>query len=240
MSEATTIIISGGFKETVLSDAEKIFGKLPNTPKPTKVKVAESQEIPQVLVKHKETDQTHIVLGVRAFDTFSPQVPILKVLSGVLGGGMSSRLFTKLRDELGLCYYVGASPDLYTDHGVFQISVGADTKKVAQAIMAVMEELKKLVSEKVPDGELRKSKDFLIGNLYLGLESSDELAQFYGMQEILRKPIKNSEQVAKEIEKVTVEDIQNLACQLLVDKNLNLALIGPFKDKQKFQSILKF
>ena len=90
----------------------------------------------------------------------------------------------------------------------------------------------------VPTSELRKAKDFLIGNLYLGLESSDELAQFVGMQEILRKPLKNAERVAKEIEAVTSADIQNLAREIFVPEGLNLAVIGPFKDKKKFLSLL--
>ncbi|KKU25576.1 MAG: Peptidase M16 domain protein [Candidatus Magasanikbacteria bacterium GW2011_GWA2_46_17] len=238
VAEATTIVISGGFEENILSHIENLFAGLPDTKKPEKAKVMDSQKAPAVLVKHKETDQTHIVLGARAFDTFDPKAPTLRVLSAILGGGMSSRLFVKLRDELGLCYYVSASPDLYADHGLFQVAVGADTKKVSIAINAIIDELKKLKSESVPEAELRKSKDFLIGNLYLGLESSDELAQFIGSQEALHKPLKNPEVIAKEIETVTVADIQNLARQIFVSSGFNLALIGPFKDKKQFLSLL--
>ncbi|MES2088030.1 MAG: pitrilysin family protein [Patescibacteria group bacterium] len=240
VGEATTIIVSGGFDEAVVDHVEKIFSVLPKPKKFEKPKVIESQVSPKILIKEKETDQTHLVLGVRAFSVFDPQAPILRVLCAVLGAGMSSRLFTKLRDELGLCYYVSASPDLYTDHGIFQVSVGADTKKVPETIKAVMEELKRLKSELVSEEELRKTKDFLVGNLYLSLESSDELAQFIGMQEVLRKPIKLAEQVSKEIEMVTPEQIKALAQKLFIDQSLNLAIIGPFKDNSPFLDVLKF
>lgn len=103
-----------------------------------------------------------------------------------------------------------------------------------------LEELKKMAVELVPETELRKTKDFLIGNLYLSLESSDELAQFYGIQEILRKPIKMAGKVAEELEKVSAEDIQKIAREIFQDKNLNLALIGPYKDEQEFLPLLKF
>lgn len=237
---ATTVIISGGFEPAVTEQIEKIFSVLPNNNKQEKLPVVEKQTEPKILLKTKETDQAHFVLGVRAFGIFDPKVPVLKVLGSVLGAGMSSRLFVRLRDELGLCYYVGASSDLYTDHGVLQVSVGADTKKIAQSIEAVMGELKKISNELVPENELRKTKDLLIGNLYLGLESSDELAQYYGMQEILLKPIKSPEILASEIESVTVKQINDLAKEIFKNENLNLAIIGPSKDTKDFVPLLEF
>jgi predicted Zn-dependent peptidase len=237
---ATTVIISGGFENSILEKAEEVFSTLNVVDKTEKIPVLESQSEPKLLIKQKETDQTHLVLGTRAFGVFDKRVPTLRVLSAILGAGMSSRLFVRLRDELGLCYYVGATSDLYTDHGIFQVSVGADTSKVFEAIEAVILELKKIINEEVPSDELRKTKDLLIGNMYLSLESSDELAQYYGSQEILRKPIKTPEIIAKEVESVTSEDVKKLAREIFVTENLNLALIGPFSDQKKFIEILKF
>jgi len=240
VAEATTVVVSGSFDETKMEKSiGKIFGKMSEAKKPGKVSVTEAQKAPAILVKHKETDQTHLVIGARAFDTFSPQVPCLKLLGVILGGGMSSRLFQKLRDELGLCYYVSASSDLYTDHGVFTVSAGVATEKVSSAITAILEELRGLADSPPPASELRKAKDFLIGNFYLSLESSDELAQFVGLQEVLRKPLKTPEQIAEEIEKVTALEIQNLARQIFTPQNLNLALIGPFKDDKQFLPLLR-
>ncbi len=144
VGKATTVIISGAFSR---KDMEKqvsvLFGGMSEAEMAGKLSVKESQKAPAVLVKYKETDQTHLVLGVRTFSTFDEKAPVLRVLSTILGGGMSSRLFTKLRDELGLCYYVSASPDLYTDHGLFQVAAGVDTSKVKAAIEAILAELRR-------------------------------------------------------------------------------------------------
>jgi predicted Zn-dependent peptidase len=240
VAEATTVVIAGAFNEKMMEDSvNRIFGKMSATKKQNKREVVEVQKSPVVLVAHKETDQTHLVLGVRTFSTYDRRAPTLRVLGTILGGGMSSRLFVKLRDELGLCYYVSGAPDLYTDHGVFQVAAGVDTAKAEVAIEAILEEWRRLADSPPPASELRKAKDFLIGNLYLSLESSDELAQFYGMQEVLRKPLKEPERVAKDIESVTPEDIQNLAREIFRPELLNLALIGPFKDENKFLPLLR-
>jgi predicted Zn-dependent peptidase len=158
----------------------------------------------------------------------------------VLGGGMSSRLFQKLREEMGVGYYVRAYNDVFTDHGFFQISAGVDNKRINEVIEAVLEECKKLKEELVSDEELNKVKECLIGNMRLSLESSDDIANFYGGQGLLKKEIKSAEQKAQELRKVTAREIKNLANEIFKDNKLNLALIGPFKEKEKFSKILKF
>jgi len=239
--EATTVVVAGAFNEVLVEkQVQDIFGKIPSAKKPEKLAVTENQKSPAILLQHKKTDQAHLVLGVRAFSAFDKRLPALRVLSSVLGGGMSSRLFMKLRDELGLCYYVNSSPDLYTDHGIFQVSVGVDTARVPDAVKAIMAELGKFLESYVPEAELRKSKDFLVGNLYLSLESSDELAQFIGSQEIIRKDLESPEKIAADIEKVTSEEILQLARQIFKTESLNLAIVGPFKDKKVFLPLLKF
>ena len=102
------------------------------------MKVKEIQTKPEVLIKFKETDQTHFVLGVRSYDLFNKKNAILSVLGGVLGGGMSSRLFQKFREEMGVGYYVRAYNDAYTDHGFFQVSAGVDNKRIEEVIKAVL------------------------------------------------------------------------------------------------------
>ncbi len=179
-------------------------------------------------------------LYVRTYDLFHKQNAGLIVLSGILGGGMSSRLFQKLREEMGVGYYVRAYNDTYTDHGFFQISAGVDNKRIDEVIEAVLLECKKLKDYKVSKEELDKVKECLIGNMKLLLESTDDIANFYGGQELLKKELRSAEQKAIEIRKVTARQIQTLAGDIFKDKKLNLALIGPFKDKAKFQKILKF
>ena len=153
---------------------------------------------------------------------------------------MSSRLFQKLREEMGVGYYVRASNDAFTDHGFLDVSAGVDNKRVYEVVSVVLEEFKKLTQELVAERELKKVKDFMIGNMYLGLESSDDLAEFYGIQEVLRKELFTPQEVAKKIKAVTATDIKRVARNIFQDKNLNLALIGPLRDKKAFSSILKF
>lgn len=238
---ATTIVVAGRVTEQeVLREVNKIFGKIPNNRKAPKLKVKEKQTKPEVLVKFKKTDQTHFVLAVRTYDLFNKKNAILSVLGGVLGGGMSSRLFQKLREEMGVGYYVRAYDDAFTDHGFFQVSAGVDNKRIEEVLRAVLNECNKLKKELVGKEELEKVKECLIGNMKLSLEASDDIANFYGSQELLKKEIKNAEEKAKEIRKVKAKEIQNLARDIFKDQKLNLALIGPFKEKAKFLKILKF
>ncbi|MFH1608655.1 MAG: pitrilysin family protein [Patescibacteria group bacterium] len=238
---ATTLVVAGKINEKeVLAEVRKVFGKIKNRRKTQKIKVKEKQNKPKVLLKFKETDQTHFVLAVRTFDIFNKKNAVLSVLGGVLGGGMSSRLFQKLREEMGVGYYVRAYSDAYTDHGLFQISAGVDNKRVEEVIGAVLEECRKLVKIKVGAEELEKVKECLIGNMKLSLESSDDIANFHGGQELLRKKIDSADKKAEEVRKVTAEQIQNLAKEIFKNNKLNLALIGPFKKEEKFLKILKF
>ena len=241
LPEATVIVVAGSVTEKdVLKEVEKVFGQIPRGKKSKKIKVKESQEKPVALVKYKKTDQTHFVLGVRSYDFFNKKSAVLSVLGGVLGGGMSSRLFQKLREEMGVGYYVRAYNDSYTDHGVFQISAGVDNKRINEVIEAVLEECRKLKIDKVSEDELGKVKECLIGNMKLSLESSDDIANFYGGQELLKNEVRLAEEKADEIRKVTAIQIKDLANKIFRDDVLNLALIGPFKDKAKFLKILKF
>ncbi|OGI62742.1 hypothetical protein A2818_01695 [Candidatus Nomurabacteria bacterium RIFCSPHIGHO2_01_FULL_40_12] len=241
LPEATVLVVAGQVSEHhVLKEVKRVFEAIPRGRKTGKVKVKQKQRHPQALVKWKKTDQTHFVLSVRSYDFFNKKSPTLSVLGGILGGGMSSRLFQKLREEMGVGYYVRAFNDAFTDHGFFQVSAGVDNKRINEVIQAVLEECRKLKNFKVNDEELNKVKECLIGNMKLSLESSDDIANFYGSQELLKRELKNIEEKAKEIRKVTASQIQNLAKDIFKNKRLNLALIGPFREKSKFLKILKF
>ncbi len=241
LPEATVLAVAGKVTEKeVMSEVNKIFGIVKRGKKGSKIKVKEIQKKPEALVKFKETDQTHFVLGVRTYGLFNKKSAVLSVLGGVLGGGMSSRLFVKLREEMGVGYYVRAYNDAYTDHGFFQISAGVDNKRIDEVIYAVLEECRKLKKFKVTPEELNKVKECLIGNMKLTLESSDDIANFHGGQELLKREILTAEEKAKEIRKVTASQIQAMAKDIFKNEKLNLALIGPFKEKEKFLKMLKF
>ncbi|MFN4181280.1 MAG: M16 family metallopeptidase [Candidatus Paceibacteria bacterium] len=237
---ATTLVVAGQVSEhDVLKEAERIFGSIPNGTKGTKQKVKEKQAKPAMLIKYKKTDQSHFVLAFRSFDLFSKKNAALSVLGGILGGGMSSRLFQKLREEMGVGYYVRAYEDAYTDHGFFQVSAGVDNKRVTEVLEAVLSECKKLATELVPEDELKKVQDYIVGNMKLDLESSDSIAHFHGLQDVLKKDIKTMDDKAREIYQVTSQEVLEVAKDIFKDKNMNLALIGPVKNKNPINKILK-
>ena len=152
---------------------------------------------------------------------------------------MSSRLFEKIRDEMGAGYYVGAENESLTDHGYFAAFVGADNKRVPEILKAVLLEFERIRGIKVGEEELAKVKNYLIGNLFSGLETSESLASFYGGTLVLGQPLKTPEEVAKKLRAVTAEHIQHVARDLFKEKNLNCALIGPFKNKKKLEKIFR-
>ncbi len=242
VAEATTVIIAGGGLEEkkLVKDIEKKFAAISSRKKGKKKRVVESQVKPNILVKNKKTDQTHLVLGVRTFSTHSKHKMALNVLRGVLGGGRSSRLYQKLRDEMGVGYYVRAFNDSFTDHGVFAVSTGVDNKRVSEVTKAILGEFRKTTEELVSEKELKKAKDYTIGNIMLGLESSDDLAEYYGIQEILQKPIVDPNQLSNNIRAVTARDVRAVARKIFKNERLNLALIGPFKNDEQFKNIFKF
>ncbi|MGC9610787.1 MAG: pitrilysin family protein [Minisyncoccia bacterium] len=237
--QATIVTISGGFKGVgLINKIEKYFSALKPGTKSSKLKVKEAQLKPRESVNFKDSDQTHMVLGFRAFGIHDKRRLVLQVASEVLGGGMSSRLFKKIRDELGAAYYVRADADLYSDHGLFEMAAGVDHKKLESVIKAGLQEFVRLRDELVSEKELKKAKEHLIGNLYLSLETSDELAHFYGSQEVSGLKLSSPQELARKVNKVTAEDVRNVMRQIIKNSRLNLALIGPFK-KKSFLDILK-
>ncbi len=241
LAKSTVVVVSGKFdEEEAIKKINQAFSGIADTAKAAKLKTSESQAKPQMAIKFKETDQTHLVLGVRAFDIFDKRKYALQVASDILGGGMSSRLFQRIREELGAAYYVHAEADLYTDHGILSVASGVDKNKLEDVISAITHEFGKLKNETVEVQELQRAKDHLVGNLFLGLETSDQIAGFYGAQEILSRSIITPEELAQRVQAVTAEEIKSVGRDILKDERLNLAIIGPLKDKEtSLQPLLK-
>lgn len=239
VAKATTVVVAGNFDEKkIKKEVEQKFNNLSKSGKAKKLKVIEKQDTPEIKIEERKTDQSHLVLGVRGYPIAHKYNATAKVMNAVLGAGMSSRLFQKMREEMGVGYYVRSSYDALTDHGVLSVSIGADVKRVEEVINAILAEFKKLKDELVSDEELNKTKEYLIGTMYLGLESSDSLAELYGFQEIMNRPLKTADEIAKEIKKVTAKEIRDLARKIFVEKHLNLAIVGPVGDESRVKSLL--
>jgi len=241
IAPSTAVVIAGDFSEKKITHLiGDIFSGMKRGRKIKKLETKISQSKPSAIAKFKESDQTHIVVGVRAFDTFDKRRHAMQVLADVLGGGMSSRLFKKVREELGAAYYVRAGGELFLDYGHFSVSAGVDHRKLEVVIKAILGEFERLADELVGENELQRAKDHMVGNFILGMETSDELAGFYGSQEILSEKLLKPSQIMDKIQNVSPEEIRGLARAIFKNEGLNLALIGPYHNTETFKKILRF
>ncbi len=237
----TTVVIVGGIENDPKELVMKHFANIPSGEAIKKPKTIESQSGPQIDLFDKKTDQIHLILGVRAFDLFDKRRYPLAVLSDILGGSMSSRLFRKVREQMGAAYYVRSSADLGSDAGALVISTGIDRSRIHEITEAIVGEMKSLRDTLVSDEELNKSKDHLSGRLVLQLETSDEVAAFYGTDEATAGMVRTPEEILEGIKKVTAEDVMSVARDIMKDDLLNLSAVGPFGDgdKESLAAILK-
>lgn len=236
----TIVCIAGNFNQKeVKKKVEKYFKGLRKKPAKDKPKVIERQGRPQSLIYYKKTDQTHLCLGVRGYNLSQPEKYSQEILTSILGANMSSRLFISIRERKGLCYYIRTSSEYSTDAGYLVTQVGVPHKNVGEVIKLILKEYKNVKTKKVSDQELKKAKDYLRGISTLSLESSDAQASFYSLQELLSRKILTPKEKFAKLDKVTLNDVQKAARDIFRPEKLNLALIGPHKDKLKFQQLLK-
>ena len=191
-----------------------------------------------VLLHTKASEQAHLILGVRGYPIGHPNRYALQLLAVVLGGGMSSRLFTEVREKRGLGYYVHAGNTAYTDAGTFYSSAGVDVERVDEAITTILGEMRKMASEPVPADELEKARGYAKGRFVLRLESPQGTIQYGLRREVLEGEIEDPDELIRQLDLVTVEDVQRVAKDLFEDKRLYLALVGPFDDPDRFEKLL--
>jgi predicted Zn-dependent peptidase len=220
------------------AEVEQAFGHLESRSSGS-FRAAEFVQIePRVKIETRDSDQAHLRLGVRGIQTTSPDRYAMQVLTTVLGGGMSSRLFTEVRERLGLAYYVYGYHQSYDDTGTLFSQAGVDVNRIDQAVETIVREFRKLAGETVPEDELRRCKNYLKGRMVLQLEDPRGLILFGLRREVLEGRVAEPEEVLEGIEAVTAADVRRLAAQVIVDDGLNLALVGPFDDEQRFLDVL--
>jgi predicted Zn-dependent peptidase len=238
-SKNTVVCVAGNISEKESIDkVKKCFAGIRRIKPKDKLSVKEKQKEPKVLIHYKKTDQTHLCLGVRGFGLFNEKRLFQTVLATILGGFMSSRLFISVREEKGLAYYIKTLSDSATDTGYLVTRAGVDHKKAEEAVELILKEYKKIRERGVNKSELQKAKDYLKGTLNLSLESSDNQASFYSVQELLKGEILTPEKKLKQLEKVSLDDLKEVAEEIFKKENLNLALIGPFKKEASFKKLL--
>ncbi len=186
----------------------------------------------------KQSDQAHLCLGVRTHEVDHPDRYVVDVLRVVLGGGMSSRLFTEVRERRGLAYYVLAMIQGYRDTGSLFAQAGVDVKRVDEAIETIVGEFSKIAEEPVPADELGKAKAYAKGRFVLSLESPQGVNMFGLRREVLEDAHPDPAEVLAGVDAVTAEDVQRVAQELITDEGLRLAVIGPFDDAERFEKLL--
>lgn len=237
----TIICIAGKIEDSqIIEKVKEYFSKIKSIKAIKKPKVIERQTGPECLLKERKTDQTHLCLGVRVYNLFHPLRYAQEILGIILGGMMSSRLFIKVRERLGLAYYITTEVSADPDTGFLVTQAGVDNKNVEKAIITILKEYKRISQKKVPVAELKKAKDYIKGKMTLQMEASDAQASFYGIQELLENKILTPKEIYAKIDKVSTDDVLKVSRDIFQSQKLNLALIGPFKDKIKFQKLLKF
>ena len=176
---------------------------------------------------------------MRGYSLFHKDIYAFYLLSTILGGGMSSRMWISVREKQGLAYYVFVHDHSDLDTGFLLTHAGINNKELEKAIKTIIGEYKKIRDIKISQKELRKAKDHIKGKAILSMESSNAQAMFFARQELLKNNILTLDEKLAKIEAVTVNDIQRVAKDIFRPEKLNLALIGPFKDKQRFEKLLK-
>jgi predicted Zn-dependent peptidase len=219
--------------------AEKYFGKFRRTDFKDKLGTPEAQSEPQIKIHVKDGDQVNLSLGVRTGNTYHPDRFILRVLSVVLGGSMSSRLFTEIREKRGLAYFIQTQTEFYTDTGYLTTRAGVPEEKTEEAIKTILVEYRRLKNRLVSESELRRAKDLIRGRTIIGFEESDAVANWLGRQAVLKEKLMSADEFFARIEAVKAEDLRRAARDIFRNEKLNLALIGPFRNYDPFRKILK-
>ena len=186
----------------------------------------------------KQTEQAHLVFGVEGVSALSNDHFAQKLLSVILGGSMSSRMFLRIREAKGLCYYISTSTDNYLDTGLLSTRAGVDQSRLHEAISAIRHEYEVAARDGFEAQELRRAKDFLKGKTTLAMEDSEERAHFFGKQQLLYPAVRDLPAYFQKIEDVTLESINRLAKKLLHKDNFRLVVIGKEKDEKKLEELI--
>jgi len=239
------ITVAGGIDEEKVGKlVEKYFGSLQKgNGKGEKVgsKFENNQSKPKFRLQNKKSEQANLILGFTAEGRGYEKRFSQSILSAILGGGMSSRLFIEIRERRGLAYTVRTSTDRYQDVGYMGTFAGVNIAKAGEAVKVILDQCYGLSSGKYPvsEAELTKTKGFIKGNLALALEDTHDVSGFFGEQQLFLKKVLTPEEIYKKIDAVTIDDVNFEAKKLFVPSRLNLAIIGPFQNGSEFVELLK-
>ena len=229
--------VAGRIGDGLLERAQELLGDLPagetGEPEPTTPHVNG-----RVLVHTKQSEQAHVSLGVHSLPLDHPDRYAIQLLATILGGGMSSRLFSEVRERRGLAYYVYGLNHSYTDAGTLYSQAGVDIARIDDAVATIAGELRKIATEPLPAEELEKARNFAKGRFVLQLESPQGLMLFGLRKEVLERRLPDPDEILRGLDAVTGDDVARVASELITADRLRLAVIGPFDDAARFEPLL--
>ena len=224
--------------EQAVSQIEPLLGKWPAGKLSSGYITDAKQMEPRLRIESKDGEQAHLCLAVHGFSRFHPQRFVLDLLNTVLGVGMSSRLFTEIREHKGLAYDIHSYVEHFLASGSFTIYAGVDSEKVETAIVAILEEMSKL-KQGITSNEFTRAKELSKGRLQLRLEDSQNMALWLGSQEMLRQQILDIDEIISIVDAIAINDLEQVAEKLLAAEKLNLAIVGPVKKEESLPELLK-
>ena len=187
---------------------------------------------------HKESDSFHIRIGGDGLPLLHPDRYAASVLAAVLGGGMSSRLFSEVRERRGLAYYIFAQHGQYVEAGSLFSQAGVDLKRADEAVTTIVAELQRIATSRCPATSSTKARNMLKGRLVLGLEDPRSIVASACAATMLEGEPREIPEVLAGFDAVTAEDVERVAKDLLSPDKLRLAAIGPFDDEARFEALL--
>jgi predicted Zn-dependent peptidase len=237
----TVVAVAGHCRhDDVVPRVEKMLALPRNSRSPAFAPVHERQRTPRLRFYHKNCEQSHLAIGVRGYSRHDSRRYALKALSVILGENMSSRLFQVIRERHGLAYSIQSSTSYFADTGALLISAGLDTKRLQRALALILAELRKLSKQPPSAVELQRAKDYAIGQMRLGLESTANRMMWLGEHLLAYGTIQSPAEVERQIAAVTQGDVQATAADLFRDSRLNVAVITPSKDERGINALLSF
>jgi predicted Zn-dependent peptidase len=227
MPNNTVLSIAGNIQhEEVMTQIQPLFDRWPAGELVTGYATNDRQTKARLRIEPKDIEQAHLCLAVHGFSRSHPQRFIIDLLNTVLGAGMSSRLFMEIRERRGLAYDIHSYTEHFLHSGSFGIYAGVDPAKTEAALAAILEELSK-IRQGIAISELTRAKELSKGRLYLRFEDSQNVALWYGAQEILLRQILDVDDVVSILDAITIDELREVAQEILVDSGLNLVITGP-------------
>ncbi|MCX6927673.1 MAG: pitrilysin family protein [Verrucomicrobia bacterium] len=233
------IVAAGRLKHRpVVRAVSRYASRFSKRPRPQSIPAQDNQQHPRICLFTKETEQTQIALGVRTCSREDERRYALRLLNTILGENMSSRLFQVVREDRGLAYSIYSTPSFFSDTGDLVISAGLDTDNVTQVLQLILRELKRMREAAPSAGELRRARDYVIGQIDLGLESTEHQMNWLGEQLLGYGKILRPAQIKRRLRAVTAVEIRSAARDFFCPERLNLALVSPLKSDRAVARLL--